>query len=842
MKIPGSRRVWIGAVTLLIALFLIRPGAGGFKSRVARSIGLAVGRQVEIGGMHLRLLPQPGFDLEDFVVHDDVAYSPEPMLRAQEVTAALRLTSLLRGHVEISRLNLNEPSVNLVRNAEGRWNIEDLVQRTARIAVAPTAKGRSEKRPGFPYIEADRGRINFKFGAEKKAWALTDADFALWQDSENAWSMRLKTQPLRTDFNLSDTGILNVEGTWQRSPDLHETPLNFTVEWSQAQLGQLTKLISGQDKGWRGAVSAILALSGAPSDLSIGARVAVQDFHRYDIIAPDTLQLAANCVAHYHSQENRLQEIICGAPVGDGTVRLQGDLSGVLDSHSYDLSLSAEDLPLQALINLARHSKRDLPPDLLAGGKLDGKLALRKIEEQAGLQINGNGEASGLTLRSTVTNTNFNVGRIPISLERTKLAKMPSRQVKTRERPGSSGPIRLAIGPLRLPLGRPDAARVEGWVDRTGYDLQLNGDSEIRQVLQLARTLGIPIWHPNTDGLANLNLRIAGLWSGFSTPVVTGTVRLSSVRAAVRGFNAPLAISSATLIVDPDETRVEKLTVSAGDLLLNGSLGVPRHCSTIATCPITFDLRTDTIDSDSLNALFNPNPPKRPWYRILSASAPGKSLLTELQAAGKISANRFAIKNLVADHVSARVQLGQGQLRLTDLRGDFLGGKHLGTWQADFTAKPPVYSGTGILKDVSLMQLAAAMKDGWISGTANAKYQLTFAGYSLSELLGSANGSAAFEMYDGALPHVWLTSDGGPIHVKRFDGSLLLHDGAFELKEGKLADASGIYQVSGTATMGTQLNIRITRDHSHSFDVGGTLIEPKVTPVSSSAAQADLKQ
>ena len=74
-----------------------------------------------------------------------------------------------------------------------------------------------ESRPEFPYIEADHGRINFKFGPEKKPFAVTDAEYAFWQDSDNTWGMRLKGQPVRTDFNLSDTGQLKVNGTWQRA-------------------------------------------------------------------------------------------------------------------------------------------------------------------------------------------------------------------------------------------------------------------------------------------------------------------------------------------------------------------------------------------------------------------------------------------------------------------------------------------------------------------------------------------------------------------------------------------------------------------------------------------------
>ena len=101
MKLFRSRRSFLVlGVALLVVLCLARPGANRLRSRIVESISLALGRTVEVSAVRLRLLPRPGFELEDFVVHDDAAYGAEPMLRAQEVIALLRLTSLLRGHLE----------------------------------------------------------------------------------------------------------------------------------------------------------------------------------------------------------------------------------------------------------------------------------------------------------------------------------------------------------------------------------------------------------------------------------------------------------------------------------------------------------------------------------------------------------------------------------------------------------------------------------------------------------------------------------------------------------------------------------------------------------------------
>ena len=118
----------VAGMVLVLALFLTRPGAQRLRARIVRSISLALGRQVDVGSVTLRLLPQPGFDLRNFVIHEDPAFGAEPVLQSSDVVAIVRVSSLLRGRLEIARLSINEPSLNLVRNVEGRWNLENVGQ------------------------------------------------------------------------------------------------------------------------------------------------------------------------------------------------------------------------------------------------------------------------------------------------------------------------------------------------------------------------------------------------------------------------------------------------------------------------------------------------------------------------------------------------------------------------------------------------------------------------------------------------------------------------------------------------------------------------------------------
>ena len=835
-----SKRGWIvSGIALIILLFLVRPGAGPLKTRIANSIGMALQRRVDISKVHIRILPQPGFDLDGFVVHDSPAFGAEPVLRAPEVTASLRLSALFRGRLEISRLNLSEPSLNLVRRDDGRWNIENFLERTASITVAPTGRSESASRPAFPYIEADRGRINFKFGPEKKSFAITDAKYAIWQESENTWGLRLRGQPIRTNLNLSDTGELKVDGTWQRAGVLRDTPVAVKVQWNDAQLGQLSKFLSGQDRGWRATVHTSLELSGTPADLNVRAEGSLHDFRRYDIAGNSALDLKIRCDAHYSVGDRSVRQIACLTPVGDGFFAVRGEASNLLGTRAYDLQINADRVPLNSVLALARRAKKDLPGDLRASGTVDARFHLQAAGQSSSIAAyEGSGQTSDFRLQSEATKLDLAPDVVSFFLK-----TGASRAGKARNRQ-DGGSLRepdephLVVGPLPLKLGRPSPTLVQAWIMHDGYVISLKGDAEVRHLLQAARTAGIPVSRPNAIGSAKVDLRVAGVWMGFANAAITGTAELHSVQAQIRGLNGPLEISSAKVLLNESDTRVEGLRASVAGTHWTGSVSLPRTCP--GPCPLSVDLHADELSSDQLNNWLNPNPPKRPWYRFSTGPAQsGSSFLTGIRAMGTITANRVQIRNLPATRVTARLDVDHGKLRLSDVRADILSARHRGEWRADFIAKPPVYSGTGTLDGLSLNQLAEIMHDSWISGIANTKYKIELTGYSAADLFDHAQGEMQFEMHDGSLPHVLVAA--APLRVRRFTGTLVFSKGELELQQASLESPTAIYAVSGKASTVGKLDVKLVPEGSAGIAVTGTLSEPKVTPIRRSETQAALK-
>jgi hypothetical protein len=833
-----SKRGWIlAAGAVILALFVVRPGAGRLKTRIENSVGTALQRRVEISYVHIHLLPTPGFDLDGFVVHDDPAFGAEPVLRAQEVTALLRLSSLVRGRMEISRLSLTEPSLNLVRRDDGRWNIENFLERTAQIAVAPTGKASSEPRPAFPYIEADRGRINFKVGAEKKPYAITDAKYAFWQDSENTWGMRLRGQPVRSDLNLSDTGQIKVSGSWQRAARLYDTPIQFAAEWDGGQLGQLSKFVSGADRGWRGTVNSSIELTGTPASLLVRGDGLVQDFHRYDIASSNAFDLKTHCEAHYGIEDRSLRQIFCLSPVGDGSVSVTGDASSQAGAPRYNLHISANRIPLQSVAAMVRRAKKDLPNDLQADGRLEGMFDAQSGEGGQNAVLEGEGRVTDLLLHSESEKADFAVDAVPFSLASGTHANKKSRSHSeaVTDQPNEA---HLVVGPFPLRLARSGQATVQGWMARSGYSISVKGDADVRRILQLARVAGLPAIHPTVTGSAKLDMQVAGQWAGFAAPAITGTAELHSVEADIRGLNRPLEISSAKIALNDSETRVEGISALAAGTRWSGSLTMPRRCS--APCPVKFDLHADEISTDRLNEWLNPNPPERPWYRF-SSSAPARSpaFLAEVKAVGALAADRVLIRNVPAEHASGKVELEQGHLRVSDLRADVFNGKHRGDWRIDFTAKPPVYLGTGTLDAAALGQLADVMHQNWVAGTASAKYQIEMAGLSAEEIFDSAKGDLHFTMRDGSFPRVLVSS--APLHVRRFTGTLTLRKGDIELQQATLESPAATYAVTGKVSDSRKLDLKLVPEGSAGLTVTGTLAEPHVTAIRRAETQAALK-
>ncbi len=884
MKFLGSKRGLAVVAALLLVMFLWRPGVYRLRNRISTSIGNALGRRVTIDNVRLRILPRPGFDLEGLVIYDDPAFSPEPMIRADQVSAAIRLRSLLRGRLEIANLSATEPSVNLVRNDEGRWNLASLLARNAQIPAAPTAKSAFESRPAFPYLEATGARVNFKIGQTKKSYALTNADVALWQDSDNSWGARLKAEPVRTDFNLTDTGLLQINATWQRAPSPQTTPVQIAVQWQNGQLGQITKLLNGKDRGWRGGLIFTAKLSGTPEALQIKSQASVDNFHRYDITDRASLHLATNCSGEYNSPTGTIANLLCESPVSDGTLRLHGTLA-LGAAPDYDLTVQAERVPAEALVLMLRQAKKQLPPDLTATGLLNAEFhfantATTSVERLRRASIphtqpqwTGTGSATNVRLSSNNGKDDVAIGTIPLTLisgnvpSNAKSLSSPANHAltpqKTELEPQSP---HLRIGPVALAINGAPPATAGGWVSSTGYRFFLRGDLQLQDLFRLENVLALPAARPAAEGAAKLDVSVSGPWTGFSPPSTLGTAQLHNVHAEMRGLNTPIELTSANVSLTPDAVLLQKIVAHTGEVRWTGTVTAPRQCAATAAlsgiyassgpavptaapiCSFQFDLTADQLSTRDLADWFIPHPAKRPWYRILtSETSPGISPLLGIQARGNLHLGRFALKTITASQISSQVEIARGKITLTNLRAQLLQGTHQGNWIIDASNQDGSnqrvnYHATGTFHEIALQQLAALMNDPWITGTADATFDLDGSANTFSEVPANSDAKLQFVMRNGSLPHIALPGIPAPLSVHRFAGTLGLKKGAWDLARSQLETRDTSYQVSGTASPEGTVDFVLRNSEDQAWTLTGTLAKPRIAnPDASDHAETDAK-
>src|SRR5438445_13396022 len=113
-KLQKWWRPALAIVGIVIALqvsvsLLVRTNRG--HAYLAAHLERAFGRQVEVESFDARILPSPQLDANGVTVGDDPSFGHEYFLRAEKLSATLRLMGLLRGRFAFGMLPLNEPTL-----------------------------------------------------------------------------------------------------------------------------------------------------------------------------------------------------------------------------------------------------------------------------------------------------------------------------------------------------------------------------------------------------------------------------------------------------------------------------------------------------------------------------------------------------------------------------------------------------------------------------------------------------------------------------------------------------------------------------------------------------------
>ncbi|HZD31542.1 MAG TPA: AsmA-like C-terminal region-containing protein, partial [Candidatus Angelobacter sp.] len=670
---------------------------------------------------------------------------------------------------------------------------------------------------------------NFKLGQVKKAFAFTDADFSLWLQTEDQWGLRLEARPIRSDVPVTETGILRVEGQFQKAQTLRDTPFQLKLNYSKGQLGQVTALIYGRDRGWRGSLNSSATLAGTPASLAATADMRIDDFRRYDIALGEALRLSAHCTGTYSSVDDSLRGIQCQAPVQPGLLMVRGDVIG-WKAQAFNLGVSAEQIPLGRIVALARHTKKDLPNDLTATGSTDALFTVRRDLGGSPLWAGG-GRTTRFVLQSKVLTPDLELGPVDFSVAEVSPRygpKLPQRSSASKAVSAGDSTLRVVVKPFALPLGAASPATADGYFDLAHYNINLRGDAELTRLLAIAQATGLGAPAIGLAGKAQVDLSIAGGWTGFAPPVPSGKLQIQDATVELRGILQPLQVSSATLALADQTATLNSFSAAFKDgPKVTGSASFPLRCSA-DDCLLQFDLHTPEVSLAELNQLVNPAMQSQPWYHLLAIGQRDDSALMKLHTRGRVSAGRLTLGSVTTTNLTASLEMNHGTLNVRELKTDLLGGHHTGNWDADFTTSPPKFYGSGTLSKIAAAQLSTLMHDPWATGTLSGQYTIGLAGLDRAQLRDSATGSANFEWTAGTFRHISLDAKTTSLPFTSFAGDLALRNGMLTCQQCSLKSLHTTYTVSGSARFDRSLDLKLERSGGPSYSVSGPLDKPIV--------------
>lgn len=758
----GKRRRWrwiaLGIAVLILAAILVPLiNLGRYHRTISESLARALGHEVSLGSVNLTLFPLPGLVIHDLIVEEDPAFGAEPLLRAPEVTVYPRLSSLWRQRLEISRIDLDSASVNLVRDASGRWNFSSLLLQASRTPTAPTGQHRPSATPRFPYIAFSGARINFKEGAEKKALSFLNADASVWLADPNRWRIRFEAQPARTDLDLDleDMGTVKLEGSVTRAATLAQLPVKLHAEWTGAQLGQVSRLLLGEDSGWRGDLRATADITGDMRDLALRSRLRVENAHRLEFTPLNHFDIDTRCEAVYHREERSVDKLTCLWPTGDGHLLLTGAIAN-LGHPEPRLKLEINHTPVAFVVSVLGLMRRGVPALVDASGTINGEFDWGPVAARGkGAAVTA--AADGLTGQATAELVSLRLANVehPISFATLRFAAAssmaaatPEKAVRRKQKSVAAGAAvpagnTILLEPAAFEAGAATPMKVAGEFSRNGFNLHFTGESTMARLVPVAREFNQigALGAVAPKGTAQADLTLAGPWipavdadtgASMNAPV-EGWVRMEHAEVKPGWLPEPLEVGSATAEFGDGKVTWSDASVSmgtgAGRIAAKGSVSYPAVCANAAGCAAQVNLEFSTLNAGDLEAAILGKDHHGEFLqailsRVESPAPPWPALQ------GTVHAGTLTVGNLKLTNANAAIAVENRELKFLALDANGLGGSAHMTGTIAAGQDGPQY-----LLDVSWSRVKLALAgtlfhEKWGTGSMDGEMKLKLHGVS----------------------------------------------------------------------------------------------------------------
>jgi hypothetical protein len=836
----------------------------------------AFGRPVEVKSFNVLLFPRLWLDADQVTIGEDPAFGNEYFLRAEHLTAGLRWAGLLRGHFEFGTLSLSRPSLILVRNAEGRWNLERWLPPAKAISTSGLQRygPASVMTPAnrLSRIDIDDGRVNFKLADEKLPFAFTGVSGTVEQVSTGRWQLQLEAQPWRSGAALQSAGTVIVRGD-VAGTSTRLQPAEIHVHWDQASLADLLRLFRGRDYGVRGVFALdATAKSGVPEsgpvshaqpgDWSYVLQARATQIHRWDLNErSDNPHVNVNLLGRLNvGTGNAFAERIV---VETSKSNLRGTAHAAISADpSWDVHLDSAGVQASDILAWYRAFQPDVDDAITVNQYFTGQMSLRgwplQLEDAVFSSEGGEARVPGIgqPLRIGAVEGGRQHARFAVDPVRVSYSASSSRG----EVPAPASANAAKRHAANESRGIASIGFAHDFDERAGH-LSIDGHLEkVEDVLKIAAAFGHPLNHGwEVIGPASAALRWD--WSGTSPRGRwNGRVDLARAELQAAGLNQPLELNKASL-----EWKDGLRTSVIGDMqgfgaAWSGTISQSDAADADGAAKWNFQLHADHLDAAELDRWIGPR--ARPgWLQRLlpsllggasSVPAPAPNahaseLVRRVNAEGELQIDEFTLEKLKFQQVRAVGALHDLHLDLRDVDAQWAGGKVNAKVTAKFLPRP-AYDVTADLDRVDLAQLPAPVRAAErFAGTASGTLHFTTQGVGRDELLERLAGRGDVRMRNIEF-RGWDVSasvaEGEPrVGESRWavgEGAFTLRDRGVVLAGLRLESGREFTFVKGTVSFGRDADLTVqtttdgrresrTLEAGHTLKISGPLDVPRVS-------------
>jgi AsmA protein len=796
-----------------------------YRPQIESRLRERLGRQVSLGPMRLSLIPL-GFRVQNAVISDDPKFNNNrPFAKVQMLSVRPELLPLLRHEIVIKSVQLDHPTVELIRNRQGAWNFSSLGGNAPK--TPPANKPNALTLDQLKIFDGQIAITDLQQGRPRAIYDHIDLSVSDFAPD--------KPFPLDARAHMPGAGEQVVAlrgnvGPIERDAVVH-TPFDGRLELDGASLSGLQRFLNMEALANSDAVitgradlknSANAFASNGTFDIR-NARI-----HGVDIGYPIGIDYRVN--GDLNQSKADIQK--ANLKLGTTPISVHGSINGQAKPGQIDMTVQASNVSIAETARLAA-----------AFGEVFN--AKTNINGNLNLDVHAQGSTAKPVLNGSIEAHNVNITggdlREPVNVDEVKLTLSPE-AIQSNEFTAKTGHTSAAA---QFSLG--------GYTsDSPKIDAKLNtGNADVQELLRIAHAYGISaVEGVNGTGSISINANVSGPVKQPERLTYSGTGAIRNTSLEIPSLAKPLAVRTADMQFTGGGVNLNNLEATVGQTTARGTVTV----TNFSAPQLRFSLSANDINVAEWEQLFKvTGSAKTPAARPATAQpghgsvvtvAPQQSLVSRMTGSGSLTVETVVYDELTLKNVQATVMLDHGIITAKPLNANLYNGQETGTVVIDTRATPPTYTVDSKLQDVDANQLLSSISPakqtvyGLLSANADTHFT-TPAG--AQSILPTLNGKVSLNLRNGKIANVDLLHELSTIakfqkpgsavepatNVVQLSGNFDINRGVARTNDLKATIEGGSVAAQGTVDLAHEgLNLRLTVVLSQGLSqtVGGTQI------------------